>query len=384
LRFSQDFDASELLTEYTLLGDVLYAFASDTVANTDNGTAAAAVACSHRIFRAISVAEQTTIAHYVRVQGERVAEREERLRRFSRMITHELKNRVGATLGAGQLLGEEWLGTEERLRFAGMVEQNAQAIQKALENLSALSRVDTRKRRERDMSLKDIVSDVFSQLRGLARGRGVELRVAGNLPDVEVNANAVELCLSNYVSNSIRFSDGSAAERWAEVEAEIGSPPDEPDSSQLIVRVRDNGIGVPPEARDQLFERFFRAHIDEAGTESTGLGLSLVKDTAAALGGHAWAELDGDSGSTFAFSVPLRPEGSQAAGGGGKVGSDEAGAEESISDGSGEGKAGSDGADAKESISDGSGGGKAVSGEAGAAKTTGDHPTDAAPEKESD
>ncbi|MBR9991162.1 MAG: RsbRD N-terminal domain-containing protein, partial [Gemmatimonadetes bacterium] len=42
LRFSQDFDASELLTEYTLLGDVLYAFASDTVANTDNGTAAAA------------------------------------------------------------------------------------------------------------------------------------------------------------------------------------------------------------------------------------------------------------------------------------------------------------------------------------------------------
>jgi nitrogen-specific signal transduction histidine kinase len=66
---------------------------------------------------------------------ERVGEREERLRRFSRMITHELKNRVGATLGAGQLLQEEWLGDDERRRFAAMVTENAQEIQKVLENL---------------------------------------------------------------------------------------------------------------------------------------------------------------------------------------------------------------------------------------------------------
>src|SRR5690606_27166141 len=247
--------------------------------------------CSHRIFRAVSVIEQVTTAHYLLMLGERVAEREERLRRFSRMITHELKNRVGATLGAGQLLREEWLGTEERQRFAGMVEENAHAIQKVLENLSVLSRLDGERRRQRNAALPEVVAEVFRQLRELARGREVELRIGGELPAVEVNAAAVELCLSNYLSNAIKYSDPHSAARWVEVSAGVESD-DASEQERLTVRVRDNGIGVPEQARAQLFERFFRAHADEVDVEGTGLGLNLVQEAVAALGGDAWAEFD--------------------------------------------------------------------------------------------
>jgi two-component system phosphate regulon sensor histidine kinase PhoR len=289
---------------------LLYSFSARMVAESDRACSAEdLLICSHRIFRAISVIEQVTTAHYLRVLGERVAEREERLRRFSRMITHELKNRVGATLGAGQLLREEWLGIEERQRFAGIVEENAQAIQKVLENLTALSRIDGERRRQRNIALREVITEVFRQLRELARAREVELRVAGELPDVEVNAAAVELCLSNYLSNAIKYSDASADRRWAEVTAGVEESSDEPGTSQLTVRVRDNGMGVPVQTRDQLFERFFRAHTDVVRTEGTGLGLSLVQETAASLGGRAWAEFGEEPGSVFAFSLPCRREG---------------------------------------------------------------------------
>jgi signal transduction histidine kinase len=304
LRFSQGFDASEILKEYEILGGVLFNFAGRVVSEEGGQcTPQEILVCSQRLFRAISVIEQATTAHYLRVMGERVNEREERLRRFGRMITHELKNRVGATLGAGQLLQEEWLGDEERRKFAGMVAENAQEIQKVLENLVALSKLDRERRRQRNIMLREAVTESFRQLREFARSRRVRLEVAGSLPAVEVNAAAVELCLSNYLSNAIKYSDAGQSQSVAEVHATLEQSDD---ACELVVRVRDNGIGVPVDSREHLFERFYRAHENVTAVEGTGLGLNLVQETAESLGGRAWAEFDAPHGATFAFSVPCR------------------------------------------------------------------------------
>jgi two-component system sensor histidine kinase VicK len=75
--------------------------------------------------------------------------------------------------------------------------------------------------------------------------------------------------------------------------------------NELVIRVRDNGLGVPVSKREHLFERFFRAHETITEIEGTGLGLSIVKDTAQSLGGRAWAEHP-ETGSVFAFSLPDR------------------------------------------------------------------------------
>jgi len=313
LRFNQGFDAGQILKEYELLGALLFAFARQFAAESEPAhDAVDMVVCTHRIFRAIAAIEQVTTTHFLRALAVRVGEREEQLRRFNRMITHELKNRVGATLGAGQLLNEEWLGDDERRRFASMITDNAQAIQKVLENLVALSRIDGERRRQRNSALRDVVSDVFRQLHDLAVARDVELRVSESLPDIDVNAAAVELCLSNYLSNAIKYSDGSAPVRWAEITAGVEEAPGRPGQSDIVVRVRDNGIGVPPSARPHLFERFFRAHGDST-PEGTGLGLNLVLETVQGLGGRAWAEFDQPTGSIFAFSLPCRRDADTAA-----------------------------------------------------------------------
>jgi two-component system, OmpR family, sensor histidine kinase VicK len=78
---------------------------------------------------------------------------------------------------------------------------------------------------------------------------------------------------------------------------------------ELVVRVRDNGLGVPADRRDRLFERFYRAHEGIAAIEGTGLGLNLVLETAESLGGSAWAEFDSDAGGCSRSPLPCRRDG---------------------------------------------------------------------------
>jgi signal transduction histidine kinase len=120
---------------------------------------------------------------------------------------------------------------------------------------------------------------------------------------VEVNAPVLELCLSNYLSNAIKYRNRSVAEAWVEIGAEVTGPEK---AVEAVVWVRDNGIGVPHELRGELFQRFFRAETPDAvEVEGTGLGLSIVQESVEALGGRAWAEFDGERGSVFKFSLPL-------------------------------------------------------------------------------
>jgi signal transduction histidine kinase len=310
LRFSQGFAAHEILKEYEILGGVLFAFLVRTVDGIEEPcTRGELLACAQRLFRAVSVIQQVTTTHFLRAVGERVNEREERLRSFNRTVSHELKNRIGAVLGAGQLLQEKAISASpaQRDRFARMVVENAEAMQALLENLITLSRTDTEVRQQRHVLLPEAVAEVLRQLREMSRARTVEVRVEGELPRVEVNAAAVELCLTNYVSNAIKYSDPEQAERWVAVRGGIARG--EEGFDEVVVEVRDNGIGVEPESRDRLFQRFFRAPGNTVtGAEGTGLGLSIVRDTMESIGGRAWAEFHEGRGSSFFLALPCRRE----------------------------------------------------------------------------
>jgi signal transduction histidine kinase len=134
------------------------------------------LACAHRLFRAVSVIQQvTTTGHFLRAVDERVNEREERLRSFNRMVSHELKNRIGAVLGAGQLLRRtRWPPTRRPARFTRIVVDNAEGMQALLENLISLSRTDDEVRQQRHVLLPEAVAEVVRQLREMARARGVD------------------------------------------------------------------------------------------------------------------------------------------------------------------------------------------------------------------
>lgn len=303
LRLEQGFDAHEILKEYEILGGVLFNYAITQVQTmTAPCPDAEVLTFSHRLFRAISVIEQVTTSQYLRTLSEKVNEREERLRRFNRMVSHELKNKVGAVLGAGELVQEDWITAEDRAKFVSIVLKNARELQQVLEDLTALSRLDGDTRRQRNVMLPEAVAEVMRAQRELVRSRDVRIEVDPDLPRVEVNAPAIELCLSNYLSNAVKYSRPDATS-WVRLTAGIEELDD--GECALIVRVQDNGVGVPEAQRDKLFQRFFRADATAKDIEGTGLGLSLVRETVEAVGGRAWAEFETET-TTFLFSVPCR------------------------------------------------------------------------------
>lgn len=315
LRHSQGFDAYEILKEHELLGAILYNFLADAIDDVEVPSTKKDVAVVwQHVAHATEMIRQATMTHFLRLSAEKVHEREERLRRFNRMVSHELKNRVGAIRGAVSLLPEPWLAAAQRDRFHRMILENAEGLQQVLNNLESLSRVESESRQRRNVLLPQAVAECVRQLRESAQDNGVDIRT-GELPPVEVDAAAVELCVVNYISNAIKYSDQSTNNRWAEVSAELrfGAPPT---GGELIVRVRDNGIGVPPGARGRLFEQFYRAHGETiTGIEGSGLGLSIVRETVESLGGRAWAEFPTEGGTIFAFSLPSRREEDAAAAG---------------------------------------------------------------------
>ena len=211
---------------------------------------------------------------------------------------------MGTIGGAADILELGSVSDEQQRTMVSIIVRNTASMKVSLENLVELSRLDEDARRSRHVSLPKAAAEVARQLREAARGRSVEIKLSMDLPTVEVNAAAFELCLSNLVANAIKYSDSAKPKRWVEIGAQVTVPGDGP--SETIVVVRDNGLGVPEGKRSHLFERFFRAHEQtQDNIEGTGLGLSIVKETVTALGGRAWAEFSPD-GSAFFFSIPTR------------------------------------------------------------------------------
>ena len=304
LRHAQGFDAHQILREYEILGGVLFDFLVHIADDVDEPcTRGELLVCGHRVFRSIAVIQQYTTAHFLRLADERTREREDRLRGFNRAVTHELKNRIGAAGGALDMLAEDYVGENppQRAKFVGIAARNVAAMKDTLQTLLELSRIDDDGGHTRNVLLPDVAAEVRRQLREFAEARGVEVELADDLPSEEVAAAPLELALSNYVSNAVKYRNPSEPRRWVRIEGEKRSTGGE---CEIVVRVRDNGLGVPEEGRDKLFQRFFRAHEGTVtGEEGTGLGLSLVREAIEASGGRVWCEFP-ERGSVFALSVP--------------------------------------------------------------------------------
>jgi signal transduction histidine kinase len=304
LRYRQGFDVYEILKEFELLGGILFSYVArcnDGAVGCDQGRM---LLCGHRLFRAIALIQQATVVHFVRLNDDAKREREERLRSFNRSVSHEIKNQIGALVGASEallMLSADKTGEHERM--LQIIVRNARVMQHTIENLVTLARTDKDARQHNHLQLAVAAREAARQLRENSRVAHVVVRLEA-MPEVEVNAAAVELCVTNYLSNAIKYADPKKPRRYAVVSGSVESAPS--GGREIVVRVRDNGLGVPPEKRRSLFQPFYRAH-DAAATraEGTGLGLSIVSETVASLGGRAWAEFPGN-GSVFAFSLPYR------------------------------------------------------------------------------
>ena len=307
LRHAQGFDAYEILKEYEMLGEIIFAFLTDISASIPaDYPRRDFLVCWQRIAQAMELIRQATMSHFLRLSDTQVNERENRLRKFNRTVAHELKNKINAISSASTALTQEWVAPSDRKELDEVIARNAKGLERALGSLESLSRSQVDSRHCRNVLLPEAATEAVRELSDAAKAKGVNVRIADDLPPIEVDAAVVELALMNYVSNGIKYSDNDKSERWVTISAGVEAPNTEHDR-EVVIRVSDNGIGIPADRRENLFQEFYRAH-DETVTEATGtgLGLSIVREAVEAIGGRAWAEFPEDAGAVFAFSVPSR------------------------------------------------------------------------------
>lgn len=321
LRHKQGFDAYEILKEFEIFGDVVFEYLTRVIETVDTPcTRGELLRCMHRIVQAIAVIQQATTVQFLELSAVRTREREDRLRGFNRLVSHELKNTVHAIIGAHAMLREPFIVGDERERFMGIIGRNAQALQATLANLLDLSRIEGDARQHKNILVASAIAEAARQLRDAASAAGVTVLLREPFPDIEVNAAVVELCLTNYLSNAIKYSDPAKSDRYIEIVAyvnPIATPPaaesdpalaSEPSPpGMLAIEVRDNGLGIPEADAPRVFERFFRAHVYSApGVPGTGLGLNIVRETVHAIGGEVWAKPNHPSGAIFGIALPCR------------------------------------------------------------------------------
>lgn len=151
------------------------------------------------------------------------------------------------------------------------------------------------------INIGTLVEDTVKGFEALAGEK--ELGLSTRLPEEELTAfmdpQAVRRILENLLSNAIKYTDSG------EITVEV-----KPTDDRMRFTVRDTGRGIPEKSRDDVFERFSRAHLSTIpGERGAGLGLAICKGVVEALGGKIWVESEEGKGSAFHFEIPWVREG---------------------------------------------------------------------------
>ncbi|MCA9588136.1 MAG: PAS domain-containing protein [Myxococcales bacterium] len=227
----------------------------------------------------------------------------ESLRRdFVANVSHELRTPVTAVLSAAETL-ELTLGKDPAAakRFLTIITRNASRLQRLIEDLLDLSRIESRELKLRPELLA--VEPFAEHIVGLFRPRAEEKNISLTLDiephvELETDRRALEQVLTNLVDNAVKYCpEGSVVT--------VGARRDD---DETVLWVADNGGGIDEAHLPRLFERFYRV---DAGRSremgGTGLGLSIVKHIVEALGGDIGVESKVGKGTKFELRIPDPP-----------------------------------------------------------------------------
>jgi signal transduction histidine kinase len=316
LRHAQEASVHQLLREYEILGEILETFVAEETRRLDlQPTSPECFEIVRRLNRAVRTLMRTTVDTFVSEYTTALNERNERIKAFNQMVSHELRNPIGTLLFAAAALTHSGVRSDpHRLdKVTTTIQRNAERLSWLIENLQRLARlggpldVPSQQRVE----LASVASEVVRQLDEMATARHVTVRVDAQLPALFNDPARLELVLLNLVSNAIKYSDPAKPDSFVEIASCANGAADQ----TCTLCVRDNGLGIPEADQSTIFARFFRAHshLDMTlGVSGTGLGLAIVAECVQALGGSIRCESTVGQSTTFFVTVPRKEPGTAA------------------------------------------------------------------------
>lgn len=224
-----------------------------------------------------------------------LADANKELETFNYAVAHDLRGPLRHIHGFANLLTEEAAAKldESSKSHLENICSSAQHMAQLLEDLLELSRLGRQPVRKQICGLGPLVDEIVNSLKPETENRQVEWRI-GDLPFIECDPGLMKQVLINLLSNALKFTRPRTP-AVIEVSSQILD-------SEVVIYVRDNGVGFSPKYADKLFGLFERLHRQE-DFEGTGVGLATVKRIVMKHGGTVWAEGELNRGATFYFKL---------------------------------------------------------------------------------
>jgi two-component system OmpR family sensor kinase len=234
---------------------------------------------------------------------------EERTRRFAADASHELRTPLASIRGFAELYRQGAVPPDDVPRTMRRIEDEARRMGGLVEDLLLLARLDAKRAAKAEpVDLAVLAGDAVHDAHALAPDRPVRLvgleTAGGPAPAVVIGDEGhLRQVVTNLVANAVRHTPAGTP-----IEVAVGATQQDGEH-RAVLEVRDHGQGLPPEAAQRVFERFYR--VDSSRQRGTGggsgLGLSIVAAVTAAHGGTVAALPTPGGGATFRVALPLAP-----------------------------------------------------------------------------
>jgi len=221
---------------------------------------------------------------------------------FLAVVSHEFRTPLTGIQGLSELMRDEDFDPSEVQQFASDIYREAERLTRMITELLDLERMEAghMKLYREEVHLGDVVADVVGRTRPTAPAHMLRSTVNAAVPPVSADRDKMTQVIVNLLSNAIKYApDGG------EIVVGVGERLESGDRYAHLW-VRDQGLGIPPEALETVFERYTRVPLSaRRGIQGTGLGLPIVRQIVELHGGRVWVESEVGRGSTFHVLLPL-------------------------------------------------------------------------------
>ncbi len=225
---------------------------------------------------------------------------------FLATMSHELRTPLNSILGFSEVLADSKNLTDKEQRYASNIQTSGRSLMTLINDVLDLAKIESGKMElhPAEFRMNDLVERQVSTLMPLAEKRQIALTwaVDAGMPTLFQDPGKMQQILTNLISNAIKFTPEGGRVRI------FASRIDE----KCVVTIEDNGIGIPLDEQERIFEKFRQGRGVPGQTdaltrkyEGTGLGLSIVKELSRLLDGEVYLESEFGKGSKFTVELPL-------------------------------------------------------------------------------
>ena len=244
----------------------------------------------HPCCLAVYVRDVTLVKEYEKLKSDMIS-----------LMSHEIRTPLTSINGFSELLVQDENIPEESREFLAIIRKESQRLSRMINTFLAVAQLEAADKQEFSkipLRIDDVVRETVVNLQPVAKKKRIRLveQQPSRLPPIAADKGLITQAVSNLVGNAIKYSPERTTVTVSTVlEAEA-----------VRVCVEDRGYGIPPEAVDRVWEKFYRVPRDgqEKDEESTGLGLSFVREVVEQHGGSVALETEVGRGSKFSFTLP--------------------------------------------------------------------------------